>query len=145
MATDRLRAFAEEVLQPAALQHHYRRLAVRHWDEFIAGRTEIARKKYLYALRPALMLMHLRLQEGVPPMSLPALVADLPLGTEVREAIDAFIAAKRLAKESGPGERVPLFDQIIEDEIAKAQPIDTLSATPERARKADELFLTLLS
>lgn len=144
-ATDMLRAFADKVLRPYALQHHYRRLAVRHWDEFIAGRNEVARKKYLYALRPALMLMHLRLQGGVPPMSLPALLEVLPLGSEVREAIDAFIAAKRQANESGPGERVPLFDQIIEDEIAKAQPIDTLSPTPELMRNADQLFLKLLS
>lgn len=139
-ATDMLRAFADEVLQPSALQHHYRRLAVRHWDEFIAGRHEVARKKYLYALRPALMLMHLRLQGGVPPMSLPALTRDLPLDTEIRQAIDAFITAKRQTKESGPGERAPLFDRIIEDEIARAQPNDTPSPTLELARKADELF-----
>lgn len=144
-ATSLLRAFAGEVLQPSALKHHYRRLAVRHWDEFIAGRTQVARKKYLYALRPALMLMHLRLHDGVPPMSLPALLDALPLGAEVQGAIDTFIAAKRQAEESGPGERVPLFDQIIEDEMAKAQPIDTLSTTPELSRNADQLFLRLLS
>jgi len=144
VATDMLRVFADEVLQPSALQHHYRRLAVRHWDEFIAGRNEVARKKYLYALRPALMLMQLRLQGGVPPMSLPALTRDLPLDTEIRQAIDAFITAKRQAKESGPGERVPLFDRIIEDEIARAQPSDTPSPTPELTRRADQLFLELL-
>ena len=103
IATDQLRAFADEALQPSALRHHYKRLAVRQWDTFISGRIQVARKKYLYALRPALALMHLRLHDGVPPMSLPALVADLPLDDEVREAIDIFIAAKRLANESGPG------------------------------------------
>lgn len=144
VAIDRLRTFADAVLQPSALQHHYRRLAVRHWDEFIAGRTEVARKKYLYALRPALMLMHLPLHGGVPPMSLPALLEPLPLGADVRDVINAFIAAKRQAKESGPGERAPLFDQIIEDEIARSQPAGTLSPTPEFRRRADQLFLEAL-
>lgn len=143
-ATDMLRAFADEVLQPSALQHHYRRLAVRHWDEFIAGRTEVARKKYLYALRPALMLMHLRLQGGVPPMSLRVLLEGLPLGAEVRGAIDAFIAAKRQAKESGRGERVPLFDQIIEDEIRATPLSDTLCPLPGLLQQANKLFLGIL-
>lgn len=143
-ATSLLRAFADEVLQPSALKHHYRRLAVRHWSEFIDGRTEVVRKKYLYALRPALMLMYLRLHSGVPPMSLPALVAGLPLDDEVRDAIDAFIVAKRRANERGPGERVPLFDQIITHEIEAAEFVDTQAPAPALTDKANRLFLQIL-
>lgn len=144
-ATDMLRAFADEVLQPSALQHHYRRLAVRHWDEFIAGRAEVARKKYLYALRPALMLMHLRLHEGVPPMSLPALIEGLPLDVEVRNAIAEFIATKRQWKESGPGERVPIFDRVIEDEITRLQLADTQSPAQKLIDKANVLFIQIVN
>lgn len=143
-ATDKLRAFADEALQPSALRHHYKRLAVRQWDTFISERTEVARKKYLYALRPALTLMHLRLYNGVPPMSLPALVAVLPLDDDVREAIATFIAAKRLAKETGLGEREPLFDRIIRSEIEAATLMDTPSPSPERLEKANRLLLQIL-
>lgn len=146
LATDMLRAFADEVLQPSALRHHYRRLAIRQWDTFIDGRQEVPRKKYLYALRPALMLMHLRLNGGVPPMSLPALLEDLPLDAEVREAINIFVAAKRRAKESVHGDRVSLFDRIIEDEIEQTElVVDTQLPSPELIKKANRLFLQIIS
>lgn len=82
---------------------------------------------------------------STPPMSLPVLHEVLPLGTKVRDAIDAFIAAKLQAKESGRGERVPLFDQIIGDEITRARFPDVYSPAPKLIDKANAVFVQTLN
>ena len=55
-----LRSLADRVLDADNLRSHYPRVAEGQWLRWIAGRETVPRKKYLYALRPALVLWHLR-------------------------------------------------------------------------------------
>jgi len=57
----------------------------------------------------------------------------------------AFLAAKRQVKESGPSERVPPFDKIIEDEIEQARPMASQGPSQELIDKANALFAQVLN
>lgn len=141
-----LRALADRLLQPHRLGHHYRSIAQTNWTDAIAGRDAVKRKKYLYALRPALVLRHLRLHGRRPPMDMSRLLAEtaIPPGTEA--AIDAFIAEKRVSREMGEGPRIAAFDRLIEEELQAFDPASGVPPADESdVAAADTFFLSLLS
>jgi predicted nucleotidyltransferase len=145
-ALRQIRRFADHALNPHSLTYHYLHLARRQVAAKLA-RNEIALKRYFYALRPALALRFLRLQDGRrPPMDLHGLLAgtDLPPATVGR--IDALVAAKSRTREMGSGSRIPALDRLIAAEIAHAA--SSAGQAPKRLpadlAAADRLFRRLI-
>lgn len=140
-----LKALADKLLRPERLGHHYRSIAQANWTDAIAGRDAVKRKKYLYALRPALVLRHLRLHGRRPPMDMQRLLAKTAIPPDTEAAITAFIAEKRGSREMGEGPRVALFDRLIEDEL---QSFDANTSAPPaddaNIAAADAFFLSIL-
>lgn len=62
-ALRQLRALADRMLNPRALAHHYLHLVRRHVATKLS-RDKTTLKHYFYALRPALVLRFLRMQDG---------------------------------------------------------------------------------
>jgi uncharacterized protein len=105
-------AFAE-----ACVQHYYG-VARRLSHEFLDGRETVNLKKYLYVVRPALCLMWVReRRSGAPPMSLPDMMAALPVTDDFRRAIEQLLAAKAQTSEVGDGPRVAALDALIDDQM----------------------------
>ena len=145
-ALRQLRAFADRMLNRRALAYHYLHLARQQVAAKLA-RDRIALKRYFYALRPALALRFLRLQDSKrPPMHLQALIdrTDLPAAT-VR-TIARLVAAKSRTSEMGFGPRIPALDRLIAAEIAAAS--ESVSEMPGRRPSdlaaADRLFRRLI-
>lgn len=140
-----LRDLADRLLQPQRLAHHYRSIAQTNWSDAIAGRDTVRRKKYLYALRPALVLRHLRLHGRRPPMDMPRLLAETALPQTIETAIAAFIAEKRASRELGEGPRVTVFDRLIEGELQAFDPAALAApADSTDVAAADAFFLSVL-
>jgi uncharacterized protein len=144
-ALRRLRGFADHMLNPRALTYHYLHLARRQVAAKLS-RERIAFKRYFYALRPALALRFLRLQDGRrPPMHLQALVdgADLPAATI--KVIERLVAAKSRTRELGSGPRIPALDRLIAAEIAAAGSVGEAGGRPAAdLEAADRLFRRLI-
>jgi predicted nucleotidyltransferase len=136
---------ARRTLHVPACRHHYLRLAARQWDEHIAERTEVGRKKYFYVLRPALALRWLRLKpEAPPPMALSDLCAGAALPAHVASAIDLLVRQKREVRELGLGPRLAVLDELIEAEIVFAQTqLDPSVVDPVVLADAEALFAEL--
>jgi uncharacterized protein len=144
-ALKRLRGFADHMLNPRALTYHYLHLARRQVAAKLS-RERMALKRYFYALRPALALRFLRLQDGRrPPMHLKALIdgRDLPVATI--KVIERLVAAKSRTRELGSGPRIPALDRLIAAEIAAAGSVGEADGRPAAdLEAADRLFRRLI-
>jgi uncharacterized protein len=141
-----LRAFADRMLNPRALTYHYLHLARRQVSAKLT-RDRIALKRYFYAIRPALTLRFLRLQNGQrPPMHLQALIDGTDLPAAAVSVIDRLVEAKGRTREMGSGPRIPALDRLIAAEIAAAAGVasDMPGRPPSDLETADRLFRRLI-
>ncbi len=119
--TAALRELAERVPARRAALHHYTSLAVRVRGRWL-GRPVVNYKKYLYAIRPALVLRWLRLHPaGTAPMDLPSLLAAAALPPEQQGALGSLLAAKAVMSEIGAGPPLAPLDQLLDEEVGLAQ------------------------
>lgn len=144
---EKLRQFADEVLDSRALAFHYSNLGKSAADRWLGGDDAVPVKKYFYALRPALVIRCLREHPNMrPPMNLQELIAkcDLPVG--LSDDIAELVQAKQRTNEKSNGTCKPALDDFIRSELPRA------SEVPARARpqqsalaRANELFLELVN
>lgn len=138
-----LRTLATRVPAGRAALHHYSAL-VRRPQEAL-GKRPVNLKRYLYAVRPALALRWMRLHgAGTPPMSLPELVAAVPMTRDETEALAELLALKAQTSELGSGDPRPALDALVAGELADAE--DALRGMgnepvpPDVLRDADALL-----
>lgn len=127
-----LRGLARTAINRKSASWHYLRLGQRQFEREIGEQARIRLKKYFYALRPALALAWLRVNSTRPlPMSLQELMRDLPLKTSLIHAIDTLVLKKSTTKEMGDGNRVPVLDEFISNEFARARSwLETHTGSP---------------
>lgn len=117
----KLVTFSQDVSHASACIYHYRNLASKLWDQQVEGRDEINLKKYLYILRPAMVLRWIRYHPAiVPPMNFQVLMKGANLKPEVELKIDTLLARKSKAKEIGLSPRWPVLDTFIKEQLAWA-------------------------
>lgn len=139
-------ALADTMLDARALAHHYARLGRTAADRWLDGDGDVAVKRYFYALRPALAIRVLRLHPHQrPPMNLQALVALADLTAEAQAAIAALVEAKARTNERSNGTRVSLLDALIAEELGRAAELAQRAPSVEWSKRADELFVELVS
>lgn len=118
---ERLTEFSREVSHAAACIYHYKSVATKQWALHVEGNTEIKLKKYLYILRPAMVLRWIRHHPDIiPPMNLQSLMNGLNLEADVLAQIDELLARKKVAKEIGLSPRWPILDKFIQSELTWA-------------------------
>lgn len=124
-----------------ALEYHYDRLARRAWS---AVGDPIRLKAYFYALRPALALLWLRGNWTPPPMSLPALLAEVTVAPDLAAEIETLRQWKAVAAEADLVPRRPLLDAFLSAVLATPA-IRPAPWALTMGRRADQLFRKLLS
>ncbi|MFJ3407920.1 DNA polymerase beta superfamily protein [Promicromonospora sp. NPDC090134] len=117
---DELLALAGDVTDRRALTNHY--LHVGRNSLGLYASTKVA-KKFLYALRPAVTLRWMRVQEGAatPPMDLPTLVAGCALPADVRAAVEELVRHKSASREMGSIAVPDVLLDFVEAELARAE------------------------
>lgn len=132
---------ADAILNPRAVGHHYRNVGINAAERWLQDGGPVPAKKYFYALRPALVIRHMRLNSKQrPPMNLQLLLKGCDLPPSVEEQIEALVAAKSETREKGLGSRLPDIDALIEKELDQADQLPIRDAPADAVAMATEIF-----
>lgn len=114
--------------------------------EIIKGLTEVSLKKYFYAVRGALALSWIKKFDEIPPMTLPALMAQDIMSWDVRSLIQNLQHRKATTNELGTGSRIKVMDDFIEEKLAwaKSRGFDKTPTNLKLVEDANALLLEAL-
>jgi uncharacterized protein len=117
---DDVLALADQVADRCLIVRHYAHLCARQWERHGDGR-EVRLKKLFYALRPAMSLRWLALNEAraVPPMSFIETMDQCDLPAPLKASIETLIAQKAQTREMGEGKAPDELSQFIDRELAE--------------------------
>lgn len=119
---EQLIALSAKTAHASACLHHYLRVGEAQWQQHVGGRTQVNLRNYLHVLRPALAIRWVRLNpERPPPMNIQTMSNGLDLGSETLREIAQLLTLKSTTREAAEGDRIPLLDRLIEDELAYAR------------------------
>jgi predicted nucleotidyltransferase len=148
---DELAALADEVVDRHALTRHH--LHVARNNLALLASSGVA-KKFFYALRPAVTLRWMRVQEGsaLPPMDLPTLAGEAALPDDVAAAVADLVVRKARTRELGSLVVPDFLLAFVEAELRRAEADLPVSRSPEpddaRARAwalAEDAFRRLVA
>ena len=142
---ERLIQFANKTTFGESCLHHYRNLAVKQWDKHVGDKLDVPLKKYFYILRPALAISWISQNPTAqPPMNLQALVEGQSLSDELVGQIEQLLVLKSTAKEIGRGERIPMIDAFIREQIAWATVVAKKEERPDLMAEGDSLLRSIV-
>lgn len=142
---NQLLQFAGKTTFGEACLHHYRNLAKKQWDKHIGEKPDVSLKKYFYVLRPALVISWIRQNPTlVPPMNLQDLIAGQDLSTDLIEQIGRLLVLKSATKEIGSGDRIPIIDAFIHEQVAWTDTIAREDKRSDLRAEADELLRAIV-
>lgn len=132
-AVDALLTLARRVIDRRAMTWHYSSMLDTQITRHKVADGAIKLKRYFYAIRPALTLRWMRLQDAAtPPMHMAALRAGCALPDDVAQDLDTLTARKMESLEAAHAiVSVPAMDELIFDEQRAAT--DWLSTAPKPA------------
>jgi uncharacterized protein len=137
----RLIALSRKTANASASLHHYLHLGETQWRMHIGGRTQVNLKEYFHVLRPALAIRWIRLNpDRPPPMNIQAMSDSLDLDSETLGEVAHLLALKDKTQEAGEGDRIPLLDRLIEDELAYARMSPKRKTRHNLSHEANALF-----
>lgn len=129
-------ALAERFYSPRRCFAHYLHMAFGNWRRYLLGREQVSLKKYLYVFRPLLGCRWIERQLGQVPMIFDDLVAGVLEETEVREALAALVARKRLGEELDVAPPTEVLSRFIEVELHR---LDAINEPDDVAGDVEEL------
>src|SRR5262249_29436054 len=97
----RLRALAQSETSLRRMAYHYLSMSKRSYLDSIQGRSDVALKKYLYALRPIACIRWLYAYRAPAPTALGEVLAGIELPHDVRIRLAELIDQKRDVREMG--------------------------------------------
>lgn len=104
LAIGEMRAISRSIAAPRqSLFYHYLHMASGNYRKYIEDRAIVLTKKYLYVVRPLIMLLYLEQHSGDMPysVSFPAILAGVEIPEDTRECIEQLIVRKRAGDELG--------------------------------------------
>ncbi len=119
------RTLADEYLDLGTLYRHYLSLAKGQWDKYLQA-DEVARKKYLYVLRPILACRWIERGFGAPPTVFSACRERTLEDPLVGAALDRLLVDKANNVEMSLAPRDPVLHEFLGSELTRltALPID---------------------
>jgi predicted nucleotidyltransferase len=114
-----LRAIARAQYSSRAVFFHYRNMAYRNYQEYIAGRDPVPLKKYLYVVRPIVALLYLEQHHTLPPTSLLRTLEETELPHAILGSMRDLVERKRAGDELGMGAPERLLNAWIELHLEK--------------------------
>lgn len=115
---------------------HYLHMAFGNWRHYLAGRSEVSLKKYLYVFRPLLACRWLERSLGQVPMLFRDLVDGVLDEPDVRRALAELVARKQAGDELDSAPPVEVLSRFVEGELHR---LDALQVPQDRAGNVEEL------
>lgn len=114
--------------------------------QIFKGLTKVNLKKYFYAIRGACAIAWIERYSEIPPMTLPALLAQDIIPAPARAEVNRLLGVKATMGEVGEGYRIAALDEFIEASLGwvKARGFDSLQPSPLFAQEANQLLLDAL-
>lgn len=140
-----LRDASKEFFDPVSTSYHYLSMAVKN-HKYLQDDL-VARKKYLYVLRPLFCIEWILKNQTMPPMLLTQLVeSSLGNGSEpaVVKAIEQLLHDKKQGKELDKQPRIPVLNAFIEKHLSDYESKSFGKSKPQNIALADSLFRNVL-
>lgn len=116
-----LRSLVHRQYSRKQLAWHYLRMAEKNYSRYIEPNDRVRLKKYLYVIRPLLMLQWMDSWKTLPPISIYALLENIKLPREVKLALSNLLRVKVGAPEIAEAKRVSELDVWIQAAIISAR------------------------
>lgn len=129
------RPLADAWLSEEALLKHYLSMARSNWNAYLQGET-VARKKYLYVLRPILASLWIERGLGAPPTPFAELRAATLDDPEVDAALERLLADKARNVEMSHAPQDPALHRFLGTELER---LTDLAFEPKKPRDDAEL------
>lgn len=139
-----LRRGLADHFSPTSCRHHYFSMARGNFREFLQG-EEVWVKKYFYVLRPLLACRWIARGLGVPPIEFQTLLEKTVEEPDVKQAITELLDRKRAGVELARGPRIPVLNQLIEQELALEGQADRVRPGPAAGDDLDACFRRALA
>ena len=141
----RMAELKDRHFDPNGFALHYAKLGRTAIARWLQDESEVAVKRYFYALRPALAIRVLRRDPSRrPPMQLQQLMAEADLPASLAGEIERLVAMKADTREAGPIARLAALDALIADELGRADEVPARPTSEAFAAEANDLFLELV-
>jgi predicted nucleotidyltransferase len=114
-----MRRIARSLIAPrVGLHYHYEHMARGNYRQYIKDKSPVLTKKYLYVVRPLVMLLYLD-QHGSFPISVnfPSILTAVQLDDEVRSHIVDLVARKQAGDALGMAAPDPVLNAFIEERL----------------------------
>ena len=108
-----------------ALLHHYRGIASRHYQKYVVGQSQVKLKKYLYIIRPLLMMEYLRFFDQLCEYDLSETLARVGwrnptwMTQPEKNAVLHLISCKHQGQEADFGAPISALNEFIERDLAR--------------------------
>jgi predicted nucleotidyltransferase len=102
-----------------SLYYHYMHMASGNYRQYIENKAPVPFKKYLYVIRPLVMLMYLD-QHGAFPLSInfPLILSEVSMADDVRGRISELVARKRAGEALGMSQPDTVLNAFIDERLA---------------------------
>jgi predicted nucleotidyltransferase len=136
-AIQALREIAQRRYSTPALFYHYLHMARTNHRQYLLGKSEVILKKYLYAIRPLIVLLFLEQQQRLPSTNFLATLAQVRLPEAVRAHILMLIERKLQGTELGAAPPDEVLDAFIATRLEEWQ--SRLSSAGDTLKDSQEL------
>lgn len=109
-----LKSASRAYYNPVASFYHYRSMAENNYRRYIKGKEEVKRKKYLYVVRPLLVVRRVLEGQGPGVFNINELIKEAEIDDAVGRQMKNLVLAKREGDELGEGAAVPILNEWIE-------------------------------
>ena len=133
------RPLAAAWLLPSALLKHYLSMARSNWNAYLQE-ERVARKKYLYALRPILAARWIEEERGAPPTPFEALRRAVLDDPAVDAALDRLLLDKARNVEMSLAPRDPVLHGFLEAELTRFEAMDVAREPRRNDAELDVFF-----
>lgn len=129
---------------PAKAYHHYLSMARNQRRAYLRAST-VRHKKYFYVLRPLLACDFLLDQGRTIPMRFGDLMKAVAVPRPVVDAIEVMLETKRAMKELDRGDRIPVLDQWIDEQIRRLERLTPDTGRVPNWARLNEFFISALA
>ncbi len=119
-----MRRIAHAMITPVPLHYHYEHMALGNYRQYIKDKSPVLLKKYLYVIRPLIMLLYLDQHGGKMPFTVnfPAVLAGVELPSEeIRDRIETLVQRKKAGDELSEGQPDPILNAFIEKQLIEVR------------------------
>ena len=115
----KLRTLAQSHFSPRRMTYHYLSMTRNNHKDYIADKSEVSLKKYLYAMRPLVCIRWMEQRGAPPPTSVWETLAGIELDREVRAQLSDLMERKQRVGELGAAAPDAILNRFIDAEIER--------------------------